>query len=262
MRNWDLLDAVRAKATQPELMVFRSYRDGQVLHRHPLGPGVEAQFGSPHLLIHRKEMLQILVRKARDSGVRLETDSQVVDIDLAARSVTTARGQVYTADLIVGADGERSRCRSVILGRPDVLLPTGKLVYRFTIDVETARRQGAEMLEPGQVLDSRIVTCWMGPGTHVVMYPLLNNGVFHVAVNRLDPIEGRVQHGPREADLAELACFFAGWDPVLTRLLGLAKDASYWTLLQLPEESRVWTDSVTKSLVLVGDAAHAMVPFL
>ncbi|KAI1407194.1 hypothetical protein F5Y13DRAFT_195605 [Hypoxylon sp. FL1857] len=219
---------------------------------------MEDKFGSPHLLIHRREILNILVDKARDLKVSLKLDSRVVHIDFLSRKVATVSGEMFTADLFIGADGERSFCRSKILGRPDVPHPTGKLVYRFTLDQNAVRKNP----EVSHIVDSSPITCWIGPRSHVVAYELPSDGIFNVSLTCPDPIEERIQFGPRNADLTKMKGFFAKWNPVFLKLLDLATDAKYWTLLQLPEENRFWVDDKTQSMVLIGDAAHAMTPYL
>jgi salicylate hydroxylase len=60
----------------------------------------------------------------------------------------------------------------------------------------------------------------------------------------------------------ELKTIMAGWDPMLLKLLDVATDVRFWTLLQLPEENRVWTDSESGGTILIGDAAHSMTPYM
>jgi len=260
MRDWGLLDQVLAKASLPQIMSYRSYRNGQVLNASPFSPVIENRFGSPHLVIHRKEILKILLEEARRLNVDLKTNSRVVDIDLSAVMVTTAGGEIMTADLIVAADGDHGFCRSKILGRAEVPQPepTGTLVYRFTVDSDVLRRDP----ELGRLVNPPGIVCWIAPKSHVVMYELSYNGIVNVVVTAPDPVEGRIQLGPRPADPARLASAFADWDPLFLKLLKAAKSANYWTLLQLSKENRVWVDDKARRTLLVGDAAHAMTPYL
>ena len=258
MRDWGLLDRIQARATVPEAMVLRSYRDGQVLHSHQLGHKMEETFGSPHLLIHRKEILQVLVTYARQLRVHLKVNSPVTNIDFSEPSVTTAGGETLTADLIVGADGEHSFCRGAILNQRIRPQPTGKLVYRLTVDPDVVRQDPALR----HLVSSPCITGWIGPRSHVVVYEIPFSGILNVAITCPDPVQDRVQYGPRDAGLEELESHFSGWDPLLLKLLRLATRASFWTLLQLPGENRTWVDGTRQRTVLVGDAAHAMTPYL
>lgn len=60
----------------------------------------------------------------------------VTKIDFEAPSVTLSTGSTIEADLIVGADGLKSKCREQFLGRLDPPHLTGDLAYRILIKVD------------------------------------------------------------------------------------------------------------------------------
>lgn len=167
MHDWGLLEHVRAKATMPKSIIFRSYRDGQVLYEHQLTPNMEDDFGMPYLMIHRKDILGVLVKAARQLRIDLQVNSPVVKVDSENQSVTIASGETYTADIIVGADGKRSLCRSTIVGS-DQPQPTNTLVYRFTVDPGVIRQEP----DLRYLVDPPVITCWLGPRSHAVVYDL------------------------------------------------------------------------------------------
>ncbi|KAI1813506.1 hypothetical protein GGS20DRAFT_577549 [Poronia punctata] len=257
MESWGLMGEVRSRGILPKIMAFRSYR-GRVLHNVQLLPDLEAAFGSPYVYIHRKELLNILVDEARRLGATLQVDRKVVRIDVANRTIYTEKGETFTADLIIGADGENSLCRQQLLGiSNNTFHPTSKLVYRFVVDPDIAHHEP----QLRELFDPPTITCWMGPSSHAVAYEIPHNNIVNVALTCPDPVPGRVQLGPRKADHAELRTFFADWhwDPLFLKLIDASKHILYWTLLQLPEANRVWVDD---TVVIIGDAAHAMPPYL
>ncbi|KAK2611572.1 hypothetical protein N8I77_004905 [Diaporthe amygdali] len=258
MQSWAILDQIRERSDQPEYLAFRSYRNGDLLQNYRVNPDFERTYGFPYLNIHRYDLLLVLVAKAQDLGVRLETGSAVSHLDLAQSAVVTTRGQSFRADLLVGADGERSFTRSVLLGHPYKPQATGKLVYRFTIDIEKVRADPSlrDLVEPSAI------TVWLGPHRHVVAYEIKRGGLMNIALTCPDPIEGRMIPGPRKADMNEFREIFEGWDPRFIRLLSMATEARFWTLLQLPRENRIWIDEDAHNVILIGDAAHAMTPYL
>jgi salicylate hydroxylase len=106
------------------------------LHNIELWPDLEDRCGDPYVYVHRKEVLSVLVKEALQLGADLGLDSQIVKIDLTNGSIFTARGAHFRADVIIGADGENSFCRS-LLNSSHQLQSTGKLVQRFVVEPDT-----------------------------------------------------------------------------------------------------------------------------
>ncbi|VUC32262.1 unnamed protein product [Clonostachys rosea] len=255
-RGWGILDKIKEKATIPSDVSFRSYRDGQILHKHGLWPEMEERFGSPHVQIHRQALVEVLADEAVRLGVQVRFNHTVERIEDSM--VKTSNGESFSADLIIGADGERSFCRQLILGEPSLPRSTGTLVYRCNVDQQ-------RLLDDPELckdLQLPILCSWLGPEAHAVVYSLDYNNVVTVAITCPDPVLGRVQFGPREGDINELKASLAGWDPTLLKLLDLGTDLRFWTLLQLPEENRIWTDAQSQKILLIGDAAHSMTPYI
>jgi salicylate hydroxylase len=213
--------------------------------------------GAPHLVLHRGDLLALLVQEARRLNVELVTDCAVASIDFAARTVRTVSGLVFTADVLVGADGDKSFVRDTLLGRNTSPEPTGTLVYRLTIpsDAIAANPSTRAFIDPPKI------TCWMGPDSHVVCYNLTNKGLCNVVLTKSDENPTlRRSPGPQPASLQELRSFFSAWDPSLRHLLDLAQSAMYWPLLR-SRDIDTWTHPCG-SFILIGDAAHSMSPHL
>jgi flavin-dependent dehydrogenase len=56
--------------------------------------------------IHRVEYHQVLLDEARQLGAKIDLDCDVIIVDTESPSATLASGQVYTGDVVVGADGK------------------------------------------------------------------------------------------------------------------------------------------------------------
>ena len=61
-------------------------------------------------------------------------------------------------------------------------------------------------------------------------------------------------------EISELQRIFGQWDARLNTLFGLAEECTKWTLLQ-GNEATNWCHSDGK-FALMGDAAHAVLPYL
>ena len=94
-------------------------------------------------LVHRARLIQLLAEAARQAGADIRLGQKVLDLP---------RG----ADLVIGADGVKSRMRTLLNG-PETPFFTGQTAWRAVIAEQAS--------EP-------VVQVFMGPGRHLVSYPL------------------------------------------------------------------------------------------
>jgi salicylate hydroxylase len=136
-------------------------------------------------------------------------------------------------------------------------IPTGRLVYRLTIPSENLASDPATrgLVEPAKV------TVWAGPGKHVLCYNLHTRGVCNVVLTTADDTPN-VQRppGPQNGSMEALRREFEGWDSVLTRVFEMAEHVVYWPFVRVREGDE-WIASGGRG-VLVGDAAHGMLPHM
>ncbi|KAI9698313.1 MAG: hypothetical protein M1820_007475 [Bogoriella megaspora] len=255
-KAWGISEAVEEEAYKPEEGTLYSYR-GHAVAKTSSGIAVERAYGAPYLVIHRADLLNVLLAKARASGVQILLGSNVVSLDLSAPSITLADGKVYSGDVILGADGERSSCRDALFGYPDLPQATGDIVYRVAVP-------GRNMLETDltrHLLHKPSVNLWMGPDSHTVSYILRKDNILNVVLICPDKAAKNAPFGPQRASVEELQEAFCNWDPVFTALLHVpGSELAKWSLLEIKEVSE-WVHPEGR-FALVGDAAHAMLPYL
>ena len=226
-----LLSAVSERAVRPQAAVMRDGLTGFEILRIPLADAAEKRWGAPYLHIHRADLLDCLAAGARDLGVALETGAEVAPEDFFQD------GENTLAIVAAGA-------RSAFCGRKPVY--TGNAAWRAL--VETSRLP-ENLIAPD-------ATVWVGPGRHLVAYPLRGGRLVNVvAVAERDewPEEGWSRPGDSEA----LRAAFAGWHPVVETLLAGVDRCTLWGLFERPAA----LVSNRENAVQVGDAAHAMPPF-
>lgn len=248
-------------ADRPEAGTFRSYQ-GEVLSQsppvsHPSLVGDEA----PYIVIHRADLLKALISgtKKYPGGVQIKLGSEVKEVDFNKPSLRLATGEIYEgADLILGADGERSRCRGGLLGREDPPYSPGDVVYRLSVPTK-------DITENHLAWDLKkrsSVNFWMGPRGHVVSYLIQHDMLNIVLVYAAGEAgNGRVMYGPQRADIDEFRSKIADWDPILHELVNIeGAVCTKWTLFQIHEPIH-WRHANGR-FVLIGDAAHAILPCL
>jgi 2-polyprenyl-6-methoxyphenol hydroxylase-like FAD-dependent oxidoreductase len=71
----------------------------------------------------------MLLRLARNANVEIRFGCDVKSVDAYTPSVTLASGEVIRGDMVVGADGDQSYIRDVVLDYHEPGIPKGTAVY-------------------------------------------------------------------------------------------------------------------------------------
>jgi salicylate hydroxylase len=163
---WGMEDMLAPYATHPRQCNMIGWK-GDVLS-HMDFHEYEAEIGTPFWDFHRANLHKCLLDRAVELGATIEVGSRVVDIEYKADGEHTiatavlADGTRRTADLIIGADGINSRCREILLGRPDPPILTGDLAYRLLLNTSDMMKDP----ELRSFVQDPQVNYWMGPDAH------------------------------------------------------------------------------------------------
>ena len=238
-------EALKRVATYPEGRDYRGWDDGERLYYTPLGQRAEAHFGSPYYCAHRAELLDVLLSGLGQHGFRLGTRIERVDQDANSVTVTLAGGGAESGDILIGADGIHSTVRAQLFGKE---LPryTGNVAWRGLVPAERVAH-----LDLGSV-----VGVWMGPNRSIVQYYVSAGRTFNwIGISRsAQPArESWLAEGKIEDALAE----YDGWNSTIRTIIG----ATPKVLRQALYDREPLPDWQVGRIVLLGDAAHPMMPF-
>ncbi len=235
--------------------MLRTYGDGSLLCEAHLPQLVEGADETSHLLIHRGELIRILVAEARKIGVCIQLASRVTGIDFERPSIQFMDTGRLDYDVVFGADGSKSLCRSLLFGDSCGPQLSGDVAYRMTVPVETIASD--KTLSP--FVEDSSVNCWMGPDAHAVSYQLKESGMVNIVL--VGPYNPSVNpDDDAQSDRQDVEDLLARWDPRLRRLLGLST-CILKRRLQGSHEMETWSHPGGK-FVLVGDACHTSLPTL
>ena len=200
--------------------MLRSYHDGAVLSKQNLIPHCTGTYGYPHFDIHRADLHKVLYEEASSLGVEIRLNASVANIDFTRTEVRIDSGEGFAGSVIIGADGQNSRCREILLGRPDPPLRSGDLGFRIVLRAADMRKRP----ELRSLLEPPNINAWFGPHAHVVSYLLHKEDLFNVFLGGPEDEVDPSNIGPQPATIEELESRFVRWDPRLRSLLELAHE--------------------------------------
>ena len=251
MNYLGLLDRIKKLSVAPKCVEFRDYQSGDVLHSMTLGDVYEQTYHAPYLNIHRSDLHRVLL----DAFTANSNNSLVLGHEFESYSETAdsviikyTNGFQNQADLLVGADGIKSQVRKQEFSIANPRF-TGNLAWRGVVPVER--------LPEGWM--NTLVSNFVGPKKHMVLYYLRDKSLVNfvgVVEKSTDSDSSWFSNGPWQ----ELKNDFDGWHPMVSSVIdAVNKDSCYRWALYDHSPLEQWS---SKRVTLLGDAAHATLPFM
>lgn len=238
------------------------------------------KYGAPLCVIHRADLQNILLQSITSLPVpvQIHLDSKVIslDPDFGAR-IQLQSGEWVEGDVVICADGVKSSLRQYFLApRSESNVeqgqekernklqptPTGDAAYRILIPRSKVEGDANAL----QLLENSVGMRWMGPGGHVMAYPIRDNTLYNMVL--LHPQKPQIYHETGliencwtcKGSKTDLLSFYSSWNPTINNLLHYVEDGEVieWNLYSHPPLP-TWTKG---QCVLIGDAAHPMLPYV
>jgi len=232
-------------AIHPDTFTSRKWDSGEVLFELPLGPTGEQSYGAGYITAHRHDLHAAILDKVQPETIAFGRRLTDVQLDGAGAQLSFGDGSVAEADVVVGADGVNSKVREAVVG-PSKSRFTGAVAHRA--------------LYPSALLGEmkvRNCTKWWGPESHILIYYIeqSRDEIYLVTSAKGEwHSQGSWEFCPRE----EVAAAFEGFHPEVRTVIETAPELTKWPILDIEPIER-WSRGC---LVLLGDACHAMLPYM
>ncbi|KAF9644987.1 FAD/NAD(P)-binding domain-containing protein [Thelephora ganbajun] len=268
LTEWGLGEELKAKTRPCRQAAFDDLRTNENIGAILWRDEIIAETGGDFLLMHHADLHEMLLRIALEAGVEIRYGARVAQVipgeelpqdDIPYRLVN---GEIFTADVIIGADGSRSIVREILL-KPgqDHGVESGYTIYSTDVDTETMDKD--PLLK--QLVDDQDWHIWMDDRRSLLSYPVGRDGKYAVHCFCHDDIHTK--------KTSPLPCDKPSWETEWSKdkLLSLYSDCNAVRLLEIIDspiilarylvlpKCETWVHE-SYTIALLGEAAHPNLP--
>ena len=245
LQTLGLEDALAKLWIEPHSVKLTDAQTLRIIAEVPISELAKNSWGAPYAVLRRADLQHVLhqaVLVDENCTLHLSSNLNFGGPNRLSNDISGKMG--VKPDLIIGADGVWSSVRKVmpLTGHPKF---GNYIAWRFNADLS------ARAHLPPEISSSRSIHVLMGSSNHTAIYPADDNGNSNVVFVTRD-----------KNDRAETIKFnkaISRYDmhPNAVHMLQSATQLGCWPINQVTDGT--WNNG--RDMVLIGDAAHAMMPF-
>lgn len=248
-----VIEAMQKVARQTSWLDLYSWKGDFVTRQSFEG---EKKWG-PRINGHRGELYSIIHKHALDRGIEIRLGQRVTDyMEDDERAGVTVNGQEMHADVVIAAEGVRSRGRKIVLGYEDKPKSSGYAVYRSWFSGDAIKDN--PMLK--HLVDGDSHSGFIGPDLHFLVSSLKGGKEFNWVFTHID--DGNIEESWQfPGKIEDCLNYVEGWAPIVQEIVrSTPKDA------RLIDHKLVFRDPLPTfisprcRIALIGDAAHPFLP--
>jgi 6-hydroxynicotinate 3-monooxygenase len=245
LRHLDAEHQLSQIGIHPNKFTSRKWDSGEVLFELPLGKAGEQKYGASYITVHRGDLHAAILEKVLPGTIAFS--KQLVDMTLGriTAHLHFSDGSTADADVVIGADGVNSKLRDAVAG-PSKSRFVGAVAHRAIYP--SSLLAGMEL---------RNCTKWWGPNSHILIYYIEQS---RDEIYLVTSAKGE-WHSEKAWEFCgrdEVMRAFEGFHPEVRKVIETAPQLTKWPILDI-EPIDQWSNG---NLVLLGDACHAMTPYM
>ena len=239
LKEVGILEKLSEYAYFPNKVNFRSSHNNSVIKSLQLN---EDNFD--FISIDRKDLISVLASEYTNLGGEIKFNHELEHV--GSSKIFFKDNSSYETDLTLACDGIKSKIRENNFNEEPPKF-TGLIAWRGIIDSE-------------KLSDKKIwteINIHLGPGGHIVHYPISKGKrINFVAIKQQNTWEEEswILEGKKDQLLIE----FNSWNSEIKELFNKSEKVNKWGLF----ERKATKTLINKNIILMGDAAHPMLPFL
>jgi len=247
LKDFGVWEALEKHCCAPARIRICDAVSGKQLTTLELGDSFAKKFGSPYRVAHRADLIDALAQAVSgNDNIKLVYSCRIAGLEPGGSArLKTASGDIHDSDLVIAADGFRSPLRGQIAPGNDPRL-SGETMYRALAPASALPAD----------LDPDAVYLWLAPGAHVVHYLVSGGRRLNIVASTEQPANQSGWNNITNCD--DLLAAVPGACSALRNVLSLPESWLAWAGVDL----NPFTTWSKQNCVLVGDAAHASLPYL
>jgi 6-hydroxynicotinate 3-monooxygenase len=246
LRRLGVEDELIRTGIKPHCYISRAWDTGATMYQIFFDEESEKRYGGPYLNIHRGDLHEVLAQVVAARTIAF--NHPVVDLRKSRDCywLRFTNDETAQADIVIGADGIRSKVREFLLGDQSPRF-VGAVAHRAIFP--------SQWLGSFQIPDC---TKWWGPDRHILPYFMTGKRDEIYVIGVVPAREWDSEAASLPSSRQALMTDFAEFHEDLQRVLKVAKNVSVWPIFDRERDDRWSRDGI----VLIGDACHPMRPYM
>ena len=238
LKEIGLMESLSSKGYHPMGSYIRDYKKAKVIKSKILDKNF--------ITLDRRDLVATLTTRLEEIGGSISFDSEIKSIDPIAGEILISNQEKRTYDLILICDGIKSSLRELYFDNQKPQF-TNYVAWRGMTSIKNLPKfEGNDK-----------VNVYYGPGGHCVHYPTGREDLVNfIAIEQ--NVTWSEESWKIEGSKTEFLNHFKGWNEDLISMFDSSQEVYKWGIFERPLPKKLYRSKC----VLLGDAAHPMVPFL